>query len=65
MKKEQADKIAMEIIKERNKKADEITEKAKNEGKLMCGLDTNRELFVELDKEYFAKLQELAKQIDE
>lgn len=65
MNKKEADKKAIEIFKERNKKADEIIKKAKDEGTWKSGLDTNRELFKELDKEYFAKIQELAKQIDE
>lgn len=65
MNRKQANEEAQKIIDECIKKHDEITKKAKEQGLWKCGLDTNRELFKEVDKEYFAKLQELAKQIDE
>lgn len=51
MKKADADKIAMQIFKERNAKAAEIIEKAEADGTWKSGLDTNKDLFKELDAE--------------
>lgn len=65
MKKVEADKIAMQIIKEWNDKADEIIKQAQADGIWKSGLDTNRDLFKELDAEYKQKLKDLAAQIDD
>lgn len=52
------------ILDERNEKADLIIQKAKSEGRWAMGLDSNRELFVELDKETKQKIAQLCEQID-
>lgn len=65
MKKAQADIEAKKIFEERNRKADEIIKKAKEDGIWLTGLDSNKGLFKELDKETKQKLKELAAMIDE
>lgn len=65
MTREEADKLADALINERNMIEKSIREKAEKEGRLLPGLDSNKELTADLDKEYFKKLQDLAAQIDE
>jgi hypothetical protein len=45
------------IAKERNDKAHKIKEKAIKEGTYVWGLDTNKELYREIDEEYKRKLK--------
>ena len=65
MNKKQANEEAQKIIDACIKERDEIIRKAKEQGLWKSGLDTNRDLLKENHDKYFAKLQELAKQIDE
>lgn len=65
MNKAQADIEAKKIFEERNRKADEIMKKAKEDGTWQMGLDSNNGLFKELDKETKEKLKVLASMIDE
>jgi len=65
MNKAQADIEAGKIFQECNKRADEIIKKAKAEGRLKMGLDSNKELFFDLHKETKEKLRLLASMIDE
>lgn len=65
MNKKQADIEAKKIFQERNKKADEIIKKAKEEGTWKNGLDSNNGLFVDLDRETKEKLKLLSSMIDE
>ena len=50
MNKAQADIEARKIFQECNKRADEIIKKAKAEGRLKMGLDSNKELFLTYTK---------------
>ena len=52
------------ILDERNKKVELIIQNAEAEGRLAMGLDSNKELFVELDKETRQKIAQLCEQID-
>lgn len=65
MNKEQAKNEAKKIFRESNKKADAIIEKAKKNGTWKMGLDSNKELFAELDKETQNKLKHLRSLVDE
>lgn len=65
MNKKQADIEASKIFQERNKKAEEIIKKAKKEGKWKMGLDSNKNLFADLDRETKEKLNLLASMVDE
>ena len=65
MTKKEADEEARKIIAKRNRKAERIIEKAKDDGIWKPGLDTNQELLRDLDKEIWNELQELANSIDE
>ena len=65
MTKKEADEEARKIIAKRNRKAERIIQKAKDEGIWKPGLDTNQELLRDLDKETWNELQELASSIDE
>ena len=65
MTKKEADKEARKIIAKRNRKAERIIKKAKDDGIWEPGLDTNQELLRDLDKEIWDELQELANSIDE
>lgn len=51
------------IIDERNEKADLIIQKAKAEGRWAMGLDSNKDLFKELDKETKERIRQLCEQI--
>ena len=63
--KKEADEEARKIIAKRNRKAERIIKKAKDDGIWEPGLDTNQELLRDLDKEIWDELQELANSIDE
>jgi hypothetical protein len=63
--KKEADEEARKIIAKRNRKAERIIKKAKDDGIWEPGLDTNQELLRDLDKEIWNELQELANSIDE
>ena len=65
MNKKQADIEAHKIFQERNRKAQEIVKQAKKEGKWKMGLDSNKDLFADLDKETKKRLELLASMIDE
>ena len=65
MTKKEADIIARRIIGERNDKADRIIMDAKAKGIWKPGLDSNRELFKELDLETKKKLEALKGKITE
>lgn len=52
------------ILDEHNEKVDLIIQKAKAEGRWAMGLDSNRELFIELEKETKQKISQLCEQID-
>lgn len=65
MNKNQALIEAKKIFHEANKKADEIIKLAKENGTWKMGLDANKELFVELNKETKEKLKLLQSKIDE
>lgn len=65
MTKKEADEEARKIIAKRNRKAERIIKKAKDDGIWKPGLDTNQELLRDLDKEIWNELQELANNIDE
>ena len=64
MTKKEADEKAKKIFEELNQTHDEIIEQAKKEGIWKCGLDSNRELFVQVDNEAKEKLRELSSQIE-
>lgn len=51
------------IYDERNRKGEEVEAKAKAEGKWLHGLDSNRDLYIELDKEAKFKIKELQSKI--
>lgn len=65
MNKKQADIEAEKIFKEHNKKIDEITKKAKEDGNWKMGLDSNTHLFDGLNMETKEKLKKLASMINE
>lgn len=65
MTKKEADEEARKIIAKRNRKAERIIKKAKDDGIWKPGLDTNQELLRDLDKKIWNELQELANSIDE
>ena len=65
MNKQQADIDARKIFQERNEKANEIIRQAKKDGIWQMGLDSNQELFKELNRETKKKLEKLASMIDE
>ena len=64
MTKKEADKKAEIIFKELNKKCEEIIKQAKKDGIWKSGLDSNKELFSEVENEAKEKLRELSSQID-
>ena len=65
MNKEQAKKEYIKIIQNRNAKAEEIIAKAQKNGTWEKGLDSNNELFKEIDNEAKKKIELLKKLIDE
>ena len=65
MNKQQADIEARKIFQERNEKANEIIRQAKKDGIWQMELDSNQELFEELNRETKKKLEKLASMIDE
>lgn len=65
MNKEQAKEEYIKIIKEVNKKQDAIIKKAKEDGKWMAGLDSNKSLFKEINEKAKLELAELESQIYE
>lgn len=64
MTKKEADKKAEIIFKELNQKCEEIIKQAKKDGIWKSGLDSNKELFSEVENEAKEKLRELSSQID-
>ena len=64
MTKKEADRKAEIIFKELHKKCEEIIKQAKKDGIWKSGLDSNKELFSEVENEAKEKLRELSSQID-
>ena len=54
-------KLLNELVEEKEK----IYEKAKADGLLKPGLDTNRDLYEEINKKYQAKIKALRESVDE
>ncbi len=65
MTKEQAQKEYLELLKWYVDEEDKIVERAEAEGRWRKGLDSNRELFVELKAELREKVEKLKSMIDE
>lgn len=65
MNKQEAYIEAKKIFQESAKKSDEILRQAEKDGILQGGLDSNQELFKELNRETKKKLEKLASMIDE
>lgn len=65
MNKQEADIEAKKIFQETSKKIDEIIRQAEKDGILQGGLDSNQELFEELNRETKKKLEKLASMIEE
>ena len=65
MTKEQAQKEYLELLKWYVDEEDKIVERAEVEGRWRKGLDSNRELFVELKAELREKVEKLKSMIDE
>lgn len=58
-------KIKIEkLCVEYNKKEDIIAKEAKAKGILKPGLDSNRELFAELNEEFYKKMDEIVASVD-
>lgn len=55
----------LEILHEATEKSDRAIKKAKQEGRWLPGLDSNRHLFDEIDAERDRKILEVIAQIDE
>lgn len=64
MNRQQANVEAGKIFDERNRRADEIIKKAKEDGIWQPGLDANRVLFKKLDEETREKLKSLEAMIE-
>ena len=64
MTKKEADEKAKMIFEDLNKKCEEIIKQAKKDGIWKSGLDSNKELFFEVENEAKEKLRELSSQID-
>lgn len=65
MNKEQIQAEYLKLLSKRCDEADEIVKKAKENGTWMPGLDSNRDLFLELDKQFKIKIEELKNKLDE
>jgi len=61
----EANKKMHELFRELNVKEDEIIKEAEANGIWKPGLDSNRDLFKEVEKEYFEKIFDLKNQVDE
>ena len=59
MNREQAQKEYLELLNKKLDEEEKIIESAKRKGVWREGLDSNRELFAELDAEYAKKIEEL------
>lgn len=62
--KKEADQEAIKIFDEWARETEKVIDKAKKDGKYIYGLDTNREIYVEVDEKYKKKIKELAERID-
>ena len=65
MTRDEAQKELIRLIDENNRKCDEAIAKAKANGTLKPGFDSNKDIFVEIDRETKAKIKELQSMIDE
>lgn len=65
MNREQIQAEYLRLLSETCKQEDEIMKRAIANGTWMPGLDSNRELFLELDREFQIKIEELKKKLDE
>lgn len=63
--KEQAQKEYLELLKWYVDEEDKIVERAKAEGRWRMGLDSNKDLFVELKAELQRKINALKSMVDE
>jgi|GEM_PF-2980691 len=52
------------IIRERNKEMDNIIAKTISHNNFLCGLDSNKALYAEIDAKYKTKIEELKLKID-
>ena len=64
MTKKEADEKAKMIFEDLNKKCEEIIKQAKKDGIWKSGLDSNKELFFEVENEAKEKLRKLSLQIN-
>lgn len=64
MTKEEARKEAILIMEDFSEKCDSIIKEAKKNGTWLMGLDSNKGLFKEAEKEAKEKLKKLASQVD-
>lgn len=64
MNKEQAKIELLKIIDDHIKRGNEIMQEAKKNGTWKMGLDSNRDLFADLDKEVLEKVNRLKSMID-
>lgn len=64
MNREQIQAEYLNLLSEKCQQEDEIVKKAKENGTWMPGLDSNKELFSELDKDYNDKIEELKRKLD-
>lgn len=65
MTEKEARKEIDKLFDERNERADIIIEEAEANGTLPMGLDTGKELFIELDNEIKARMKAVIDMIDE
>lgn len=65
MTKEEAQKEYLELLKWYVDEEDKIVERAKVEGRWRMGLDSNKDLFVELKAELQRKINALKSMVDE
>ncbi len=65
MTKKEADEKAKMIFEDLNKKCEEIIKQAKKDGIWKSGLDSNKELFFEVENEAKEELRKLSLQINE
>lgn len=63
MTKEQAQAEYLKLLNDKLKEEEEIIANAKKDGKWKAGLDSNRELFKELNEKYNVKIKKLKEMI--
>lgn len=65
MTREDANKLFIKILRECVAEKERIRADAEKGGLIKPGLDGNRDLFTKIDKKYWARVQNLAEQIDD